>query len=200
MDRWPRAGFRRLRGKIMSMTALSENDCLEILKDFQSRIPHVPNVLLTELAFNYGLDATADIDPMDVVSILAQPGCPEVFSVEINEQLSVEAGFSEIMSCLRNQGMSLSACAGCLLIVKANDIDLPAFGRIMTTLRQHLHPQAQWGHALYNSESGNAKVGMKLILAGTDSLNEVADRRQSVSSANIFTNEIPAFLRHDYGK
>lgn len=178
----------------MSMNALSESDCQEILEEFRLGIPNAPIAVLTELAFNYGLEAPIDIDPMDVVSILASPRTPEVFSVEIDNQCGVETGFSELMSHLCDRSVSLSTCAGALLIVNGHHIELAGYGRTLSTLHQILHPQAQWGYALYNSGVANPKIILKLILAGIDSLTEFTGQRQSVSPVSI-PNEIPAFLR-----
>ncbi len=180
--------------KPMSMNALSERDCQEILEEFRSWIPNASIALLTELAFNYGLDAPVDLDPMDVASILAHPGPTGVFSVVIDEQRGVEAGFSDLMSRLRDQGVGLSSCAGVLLIVKESHIDLAAYGRVVSALHQGLHPQTLSGHALYCVKNTNAKVSLKLIVVGNGSLIECAEQHQSVSNVWIF-DEIPAFLQ-----
>ena len=58
----------------MSMLALSESECQEILALFRQHLPHVPDAWLQELAANYGQDAIKDIDPNDVIAILAVPG------------------------------------------------------------------------------------------------------------------------------
>lgn len=58
----------------MSMLALPETDCLEILALFRLHLPHVSDTWLQELAANYGQDAVVDIDPNDVVAILSVPG------------------------------------------------------------------------------------------------------------------------------
>lgn len=178
----------------MSMNALSESDCQEILEEFRSRLPNASVALLTELAFNYGLDAPVDLDPMDVASILAHPGPTEVFSVVIDEQRGAEAGFYDLMSNLRDQGESLSTCGGVLLIVKARHIDLAAYGRVISALNQGLHPQTLSGHALYCVKNTNAKVSLTLIVVGIGSLNEFADQHQSVSNTWVF-DEIPVFLQ-----
>lgn len=183
----------------MSMTSLSVSDCLDILKDFKLRVPHVPVDLLTELAFNYGLDAPVDLDPMDIVSILSPSGTPRVFPAEIGDYRRVEAGFSEFMSRLCDQGVSFSMSAGCLLIVKSNHIDLPVYGRILSILSSHLHPQTHLGHALYSVGDASPKVSLKLILASTDSSNGVSVQPQSLSSTSI-SNEVPAFLLRGNGK
>lgn len=58
----------------MSMLALPESECQEILAMFRQHLPHVPDAWLQELAENYGCDAIADIDPNDVIAILSVPG------------------------------------------------------------------------------------------------------------------------------
>jgi hypothetical protein len=58
----------------MSMLALPETECQEILSLFRQHLPHVPKAWLQELAGNYGLDAVVDIDPNDVIGILSVPG------------------------------------------------------------------------------------------------------------------------------
>lgn len=58
----------------MSMLALPETECQEILFLFRQHLPHVPDTWLQELAGNYGLDAVVDIDPNDVIAILSVPG------------------------------------------------------------------------------------------------------------------------------
>ena len=58
----------------MSMLALPESECREILELFRQHLPHLPDAWLEELAANYGQDAIKDIDPNDVISILSMPG------------------------------------------------------------------------------------------------------------------------------
>lgn len=58
----------------MSMLALPESECQEILALFRETLPHVPADWLEELAANYGQDAIKDIDPNDVIAILSVPG------------------------------------------------------------------------------------------------------------------------------
>lgn len=65
----------------MSMLALPESECQEILTSFRQHLPNIPDALLRELAANYGLDAVVDIDPNDVIEILSGPGA--VHRIEI---------------------------------------------------------------------------------------------------------------------
>jgi len=58
----------------MSMLALPEIECQEILSLFRQHLSHVPDAWLQELASNYGQDAIKDIDPNDVIAILSVPG------------------------------------------------------------------------------------------------------------------------------
>ena len=65
----------------MSMLAMPESECQEILALFRLHLPHVPDAWLQELAGNYGRDAVVDIDPNDVIAILSVPG--ELHRIEI---------------------------------------------------------------------------------------------------------------------
>lgn len=65
----------------MSMLAMPESECQEILALFRLHLAHVPDAWLRELAANYGRDAVVDIDPNDVIAILSVPG--ELHRIEI---------------------------------------------------------------------------------------------------------------------
>ena len=83
----------------MSMLALPEAECQEILELFRQHLSHVPDAWLQELASNYGLDALADIDPMDVIEILSVPGELHRFQVP----LSLHESPVEVHRKMRNE-------------------------------------------------------------------------------------------------
>lgn len=177
----------------MSMNALSESECQEILREFQSRLPHLPSELLTELAFNYLLDAPVDLDPQDVIFMLAAPATPRIFCAEIEDEQALDAGFTQFIAGLGGQTRSFPDCSGCLLILKTNALDLPAYGRVLNILRQHLPPQARWGHACYRHEDAHLKARWQLILVGSEALNATITTPQTQSAKGI-SMELPTFL------
>ncbi len=177
----------------MSMNALSESECQEILCEFQSRLPHLPGELLTELAFNYLLEAPVELDPQDVIFMLSAPTAPRIFGAEIEDDKPLDVGFAQFMAGLGGQARSFPSCSGCLLILKTNMLDLPAYGRVLNILRQHLPPQASWGHACYRHEDAHAKTRWQLILTEGGALN-AASAAQHAQAETCLSMELPAFL------
>lgn len=101
----------------MSMLALPETECQEILALFRLHLPHVPDIWLQELAGNYGLDAVVDIDPNDVISILSVPGELHRIQIPLEEHEPSEEVHRRMYNELAAHDIEPKQITACLLTI-----------------------------------------------------------------------------------
>ncbi len=165
----------------MAMTALSAQVCEEILEDFRQRRLAFPDTLLQELAGNYGLDATCDIDPLDIVEIVSKTGRFDVFSGGATSQQLADGCLSDLLIEAEAKGIKLGCVAGALLVVKQTNMRFNTFVSMHSRLMDSLHPRVQLFQAMYQEISLDEGVDLKLILTGIDTLEEfVGPRNQNM--------------------
>ena len=164
------------------MTALPPEACEEILGDFRLRVPDFPDAQLQELAFNYGLDATCDVDPLDIIEIISKPGPFDVFAGGATSQHLANSCLSDILIESETKGIRVGRVAGALLVVKQTNMRFNTFISMHSRLMDALHPGAQLLQAMYCESSLAGGVHLNLILTGIDTLEEfVGPRKRRVS-------------------
>lgn len=166
----------------MAMTALPPEVCEEILADFRQRRLDFPDTLLQELAYNYGLDATCDIDPFDIVEILSKPGKFDVFTSGATSQHLADGCLSDILTEAQTKGIKVGCVAGALLVVKQTNMRFSTFASMHSRLIDSLHPGCQLMQAMYCESGLDGGVNLKLILTGIDTLDEFVGPRERRTS------------------
>lgn len=101
----------------MSMLALPETECQEILALFRQHLPHVPDNWLQELAGNYGLDAVVDIDPNDVISILSVSGELHQIRISLAGRATPDETHLRLHEALAGQGIETVRIISSLLTI-----------------------------------------------------------------------------------
>lgn len=161
------------------MKAVSTRDCEEILEGF--RVQHIdfPDVLLQELAYNYGLDAPCDIDPLDIVEIVSKPGPFDVLTADIASQQQADGALSDLLMEAEAKGIKVGTVGGALLVVKQTDMRFSTFIKMHTRLMDTLHPsRAALLQAMYCESNLAGGVHLKLILTGINTLEEFVGPRE----------------------
>jgi len=108
----------------MSMLALPETECQEILSHFRQHLPHAPDAWLQELASNYGLDAVVDIDPNDVIDILSEQGELHRIQVPRSEHEQPEEMYRRMLDELASRGIKTDRIVGSLLTIQDSPVKL----------------------------------------------------------------------------
>lgn len=144
----------------MSMLAMPESECQEILALFRLHLPHVPDAWLQELAANYGRDAVVDIDPNDVIAILSVPGefyrieiplAEHVPPVEVHRQMNAE---------LLARGIEPRKIVASLLTIHDSSAKLSEVGKVVRSTEECCANAAikGWAHYAQTSCSGCVKI------------------------------------------
>jgi hypothetical protein len=154
----------------MAMTALSVDVCEEILEDFRLHLPDTPDSLRQELARNYGTDALSDIDPNDITGILSLPGTMGIVTTEFVAPDKLAEGLSALFGKAVASGLNIELASGALFIVKGNGIRIVDFGHLLSSVQRALHPDSEFGSALYHVKNTDNSVRLMLILAGMNKL------------------------------
>jgi hypothetical protein len=115
----------------MSMLALPEYECQEILAMFRQHLANVPDAWLQELAANYGLDAVVDIDPSDVIAILSVPGELHRIQTLLTQREPIEKTCSRIRDELEARGIDQRQISSRLLIIQDSSAKLPEIGALV---------------------------------------------------------------------
>lgn len=118
----------------MSMLALPETECQEILSLFRQHLSHVPEAWLQELAGNYGLDAVVDIDPNDVVAILSVPGELHRIQISLAEHEPPEEVHRRMRDELATRGIEPKQITANLLTIQDSSAKLADIGEIVKLL------------------------------------------------------------------
>ena len=153
----------------MSMLAMPESECQEILALFRLHLPHVPDAWLQELAANYGRDAVVDIDPNDVIAILSVPGefyrieiplAEHVPPVEVHRQMNAE---------LLARGIEPRKIVASLLTIHNSSAKLADVGQFVRGVACDYSDRAAKGWAWYAPKSalGNEKLAWFFALMAT---------------------------------
>ncbi len=160
------------------MNALSARECKEILEDFRLRHLDFPDGLLQELAYNYGLDAPCDIDPLDIVEIVSNPGPFEVLTSNIDSQEQADVGLSDLLTQAEAKGVKVGTVCGALLVVKQTDMRFHTFVSMHRRLMDSLHPGAGLIQGMYCEKSLAGGVHLQLILTGINMLEDFVGPRE----------------------
>ncbi|NTV70285.1 MAG: hypothetical protein HGA71_09085 [Azonexaceae bacterium] len=115
----------------MSMLALPETECQEILSLFRQHLPHVPDTWLQELAGNYGLDAVVDIDPNDVIASLSVPGKLCRIEIPIAEHETPDVVHRRMRNELAVRSIEPGQLAFSLLTIKDSSAKLKDIGELV---------------------------------------------------------------------
>lgn len=115
----------------MSMLALPESECQEILASFRQHLPNVPDAWLQELSANYRLDAVVDIDPNDVIAILSVPGKLHRIHVPLAEHEPLEEMNHRMRDEIAQLGIKQVQISGCLLIIHSSLLMLKDINKIV---------------------------------------------------------------------
>ena len=173
----------------MSMLALAESECWEILELFREKLPHIPDSWLQELAANYGFDATVDIDPNDVIAILSVPG--ELHRVQI--PLAAHEPPITIHSRLRDElaarGIAPGQIAASLLTIQDSSAKLADMGQLVGRLTSECVSDTGKGWAWYVSKRACKNFCVNGHPAGNCHIARSDDDRRKESSAEGVTGQ-----------
>lgn len=153
----------------MSMLALSETECQEILALFRQHLTHVPDIWLQELAGNYGQDAVVDIDPNDVIAILSVPGELHRIEVSLAEHVPPVEVHRRMKAELMARGIELGKIVASLLTIHDSSAKLADVGQVVGWVACDCSDRAAKGWAWYAPEFtlGNEKLAWILALMAT---------------------------------
>lgn len=114
----------------MSMIAMPESECQEILALFRLHLPHVPDAWLQELAGNYGRDAVVDIDPNDVIAILSVPGELHRIEIPLAEHVPPVEAHRQMNAELLARGIEPRKIVASLLTIQCSSAKLADVGAL----------------------------------------------------------------------
>jgi len=135
----------------MSMLALPESECQEILALFRQHLPHVPDAWLQDLAANYGLDAVVDIDPNDVIDILSVPGEQHRIQTLLTEEEALEKICSRLRDALEVRGIDQQQISASLLMIHDSSAKLAEIGDLVQRVAAEYGDSVKKGWAWYSS-------------------------------------------------
>lgn len=133
----------------MSMLALPENECHEILSLFRQHLPHIPNVWLQEVAANYGLDAVVDIDPNDVIAILSVPGKLHRIDISLAEHMLPIEAHRRVNTELVAQGIESGKIVASLLTIHDSSAKLAEIAELVQRATLDYGDKVKKGWAWY---------------------------------------------------
>jgi len=149
----------------MSMLALSESECQEILAFFRQHLPHVPDAWLQVLAANYGLDAVVDIDPNDVVAILSVPGELHRIQISLAKHKLPEEVHQRMRDELATRGIERKQITANLLMIQDSSAKLADIGQIVKPLLGSDYENAlENGWCWQNPSSSLAEQNLEWLL------------------------------------
>ncbi len=154
----------------MSMLALPESECQEILAMFRQHLPHVPDAWLQELAENYGCDAIADIDPNDVIAILSVPGKLHRIRISLSQHDYPQKTRSRLHDALIAQDIEPGLILACLLTIHDSSVKLGEVGELIGQVFNVCSRNEMKGWACYINhfnaaqDSGQTSLRIYLIL------------------------------------
>lgn len=188
----------------MATMGCSESECLKILDQFRNAGLSVSDALLEQLARNYRLDASCDIDPNDIVLILSQPEPHLVLSAAVHDIDNAIGTLSSLLVEARQRVGSTFQVAAALLIVKGSPAcPMPTFIELMSMLGNAMHPKATACYAWYDVPASVSSLELLLILTGIgvdpDSISpfgeiepRLAARLEAMQAGDF---DLPGFLR-----
>lgn len=141
----------------MSMLALPESECREILALFQQHLSHIPDAWLQELANNYGLDAVVDIDPNDVITILSIPGELHRIQISLAKNEAPEAIHRRMLAELATQGIKRERIAASLLTIKDSSAELAAIANLARSIVGDFGANGITGWGWYEQKANSDK-------------------------------------------
>lgn len=133
----------------MSMLALPESECREILELFRQHLPHVPDAWLEELAANYGQDAIKDIDPNDVIAILSASGAPHRIMVPLTIQETPSEFCNRTRNALTTRGIDPEQIVASLLVIHISAAKLISIGELAWSVAAKFSASVRNGWAWY---------------------------------------------------
>jgi len=137
----------------MSMLALPETDCLEILALFRRHLAHVSDKWLQELATNYGQDAVVDIDPNDVIALLSFPG--QLRRIQLS--LAMHKPLAEVQRRARcelaEQGVERGQVVSSLLMIMNSSAKLADVGELVEMLARDFPDDTMRGWCWYQPQT-----------------------------------------------
>lgn len=149
----------------MSMLALPEAECQEILALFRQHLPNVPDTWLQELAANYGLDAVVDIDSNDVVAILSVPGELHRIQISLAEYEPPEEVHRRMCNELAARSIKPGQLAYSLLTIKDSSAKLKDIGELARRVADGCADVAANGWAWYVPKPTQAIRSLAWIIA-----------------------------------
>lgn len=186
----------------MAMLALSKPECDEILEYLRASLPDVEDTLLQELAGNFGLDALADIDPVEIENLLAVPGPRIVLRSTIQGGNLESMCLKDLFPELSASKIDLATVASALLVIKTatkHSLTVTVFNRLIDLSNKELHPASAIGSPIYKDKKLRDETSLLLlVLSGVGTQREVLDARwgEALARQKIeVESEIPHFLQ-----
>lgn len=137
----------------MSMLALPESECKEILALFREKLPYFPNAWLEELAANYGLDAIKDTDPNDIIAILSIPGERHRIEVQAEAHETLEQTYQQMYAELAGNGIDLKQISASLLTIQDSSAKFREISELVGHLVTDYPVQSEIGWSWHTSPS-----------------------------------------------
>ena len=153
----------------MSMLAMPESECQEILALFRLHLPHVTDAWLQELAGNYGRDAVVDIDPNDVIAILSVPGELHRIEIPLAELVPPVEAHRQMNAELLARGIEPRKIVASLLTIHNSSAKLADVGQVVGWVACDCSDRAAKGWAWYAPEFAivNEKLAWIFALTAT---------------------------------
>ena len=137
----------------MSMLALPESECKEILALFREKLPYFPNAWLEELAANYGLDAIKDTDPNDIIAILSIPGERHRIEVQAEAHETLEQTYQQMYAELAGNGIDPKQISASLLTILDSSAKFREISELIGHLVSDYPVQSEIGWSWHTSPS-----------------------------------------------
>lgn len=153
----------------MSMLALPESECQEILELFREKLPRVPDAWLQELAANYGLCAIVDIDPNDVIAILSVSGKLHRVQVPLAQHEVPEKVHRRIRDELIVRNIRADRITSSLLMIRySSEATLADIGNLVWLTTADCMGNASKGWAWYTPKPLVASTALTWIFRSLD--------------------------------
>lgn len=149
----------------MAMIALPPAECQEILSLLREKLPNVPDVLLQELAAQYGKEALADVDPMDIIEIIAGTRRIERIEIPAAPTETLTDAFKRLVDIYRD---IVPRASGAFLAVSGPSARFREYGDLLTHFHLVLDAKVSRLSALYVEPGTGPESRLRLLLALKD--------------------------------
>lgn len=186
----------------MGSLGLSADECNSMLDALRMELSTVEDNLLQEIAGNHVLGSLVDLDFVEYVDILSEPG--DRMILRINGSITdAPQHIRDQLEALEGSGTSLQAVGSALLIVKRCP-SMRQLSDLVTPLGEKLHRGARFGWGDFIDKRLGDELDILIVLCGigksTNELDALAASWQAQTHGYAIRDsqelmDIPSFLR-----